>query len=492
MKIFPITQQNNNSIMKKTALFLFAIIAFVSCKNESSKKDSSTTKQVEKLPPISDAIIENAVIYEANIRQYSPEGTLDAFTEDIPQLKELGVKIIWLMPIYPISKTNRKATPELSVEDIDDPNKFEKYLGSYYAISDYTAVNPNFGTFEDVEELVKTAHENGMYVILDWVANHTGWDHNWIKEHPEYFTKNKVGEITSPLNPSTGELWGWSDVADLNYQNKQLWGAMTEEMLFWVEKYNIDGFRCDVAGEVPTEFWEQAVTKLKAVKPVFMLAESQEAELFINAFDMGYNWEGHHIINEIAQGKSNVSAWDAYMKKIDTVYQEDDILMNFVTNHDENSWNGTIEERMGDASETMLALTYTIPGMPLIYSGQEYDLNHRLKFFVKDTITRKKGESWPVLAKLGKLKNKNTALNGGKNAAKYKRLETSANDKILAFKRSKNGVEIIYIANMSDESTSFTVEVEGEFTSYMEGKKISIEAAEKLNFDAWQYMILIK
>lgn len=476
--------------MKKAILFL-AISLIVSCKNEPKKKLSKETKTEKTLPPVSDSLMATAVIYEANIRQYSPEGTLDAFTKDIPQLKELGVKIIWLMPIYPISKTNRKATPELSVEDIDDPNKFEKYLGSYYAISDYTAVNPNFGTMEDFQELVKTAHENGMYVILDWVANHTGWDHHWIEEHPEYFTKNKAGEITDPIDPRTGKSWGWTDVADLNYENKKLWDAMTDEMLFWVEKYNIDGFRCDVAAEVPTEFWEQAVTKLETLKPLFMLAESQEPELLAKAFDMGYNWGGHHLMNEIAQGHANVSAWDAYLKKNDSIYEKDDFLMNFVTNHDENSWNGTIEERMGGASETMLALTYTMPGMPLIYSGQEYDLDHRLKFFVKDTITRKKGEAWPILAKLGKLKNENAALHVGKNAAKYIRLKTSADDKILAFKRSKNGEELIYIANMTDKPVNFTLEATGEFSNYMQVGKTSLNPEKEMNFEAWEYVILV-
>lgn len=356
--------------MKKISVFLLGLVAFASCKNEPQQPVQEEVVQKEQIDPVSNAAMESAVIYEANIRQYSPEGTFDAFTEEIPQLKELGVKVIWLMPIYPISETKRKATGDLSVEDIEDPEEREKYLGSYYAISDYTDVNPNFGTKEDLDELVETAHANGMYVILDWVANHTGWDHHWLEEHPEYYTQNDKGEPVDPLNPATGESWGWTDVADLNYDNKELWDAMTAEMLYWIEEHNIDGFRADVAGEVPTEFWEQAVPQLEQTKPVFMLAESEEKELFHNAFDMGYNWEGHHLMNELAQGKIDVEVWDDYMKKIDTTYQEDDYLMNFVTNHDENSWNGTVRERMGKASEAMVALTYTIPGMPLIYSGQ--------------------------------------------------------------------------------------------------------------------------
>lgn len=478
--------------MKKTAIFLLGIIILASCKNKPEHETSAKTDQEElKLAPVSDSLMETAVIYEANIRQYSKNG-FKGFTKDIPELKELGVKIIWLMPIYPISMTKRKATPELSIEDITDPKKREKVLGSYYAISDYTALNPNLGTAEEFRKLVETAHANGMYVILDWVANHTGWDHHWLTEHPEYYTKNSAGEITDPINPGTGESWGWTDVADLNYESKELWAAMAEEMNYWVEEYDIDGFRADVASEVPLAFWEYAIPKLEKEKPLFMLAESQDAHLLNNAFDMGYNWGAHHILNNIAQGKAGVSEWDEYLMKTDTLYDEDVILMNFITNHDENAWNGTIEERLGDAAETMLALTYTMPGMPLIYSGQEYGLDHRLKFFVKDSIPKTKGKTWDVLAKLGELKNENPALNGGKDAAAYQRLQSSADDKILVFERSKQGEKIIFVANMTDAEVHFTIDAQGTFSDYMSGEKVQLKAGEELDFQAWEYKILIK
>ena len=373
--------------MKRFIIAALAVTMLTACKNETSEK--SVKKEDEKgktLSPINDSILGQSVIYEANIRQYSPEGIFNEFTKDIPQLKELGVKVIWLMPVYPISSVKRKAADGRFAEEIEDPKEREKILGSYYAISDYTGINPEFGTLEDFQELVKTAHGNGMYVILDWVANHTGWDHVWIEEHPEFYTKNENGEIIDPINPDTGESWGWTDVADLNYDNKALWTEMRKDMRYWVEEQNIDGFRCDVAGEVPTEFWESAVEEMKQVKPIFMLAESEDKDLFEKAFDMGYNWEGHHILNAIAQGKQNAKDLSDYMKKIDTTYQEDDYLMNFVTNHDENSWNGTVNERMGNAAEVMTALSFTLPGMPLIYSGQEYDMQKRLRFFEKDTI----------------------------------------------------------------------------------------------------------
>lgn len=450
-------------------IFLALTALFVISCNTENKKASIKESNLDSIAPISNEVLENAVIYEANIRQYSPEGTFNKFTEDIPKLKELGVKILWVMPIYPISTTNSKGS-----------------LGSYYAISNYTEVNPEFGNLEDVKKLVKTAHENGIYVILDWVANHTGWDHNWLKEHPEYYSKDEKGEITHTLGTD------WTDVADLNYENENMRTEMLNDMKYWVNEVNIDGFRCDVAGMVPVDFWENATVELNKIKPVFMLAEAWEPELMKNAFDMEYSWDRHHIMNNIAQRKENVSSWDKKMKEIDTVYQNDDILMNFITNHDENSWSGTVSERLGNATETMLALTYCTPGMPLIYSGQEYDMNKRLRFFEKDTIVKTNGKMWPLMEKLGVLKNNNKALNGGKNPASYQRIKSSNDKDILVFSREKEGNEIIYLANLTDKETNFTVDIDGEFTDYFSGEKVLFSKTNPLSFKAWQYKILIK
>ncbi|APG59185.1 alpha-amylase family glycosyl hydrolase [Christiangramia salexigens] len=478
--------------MKKLLLLITVFTFFVSCKNEQKEAVKTETTKENSLPPVDNEMMESAVIYEANIRQYSPEGSFDAFTKDIPQLKELGVKVIWLMPMYPISEKNRKATGGRDVEDIEDPEERKKYLGSYYSISDYKAVNPEHGTMEDFDELVETAHQNGMYVILDWVANHTGWDHQWITDHPDWYTQNEKGEIVDPINQDTGESWGWTDVADLNFDNQEMRKAMIEDMIFWVKEHDVDGFRADAAHSVPTDFWETAAKKIKEVKPVFMLAEAESPkDLFHNAFDMGYNWEGHHLMNSIAKGEANAKDWDNYMKKVDSTFQKDDFLMNFVTNHDENSWAGTVKERMGDASEAMLAMSYTLPGMPLIYSGQEYDMDKRLKFFEKDTIAKTKGKVYPILEKLGELKANNPALHGGKDAASYTAVKTSADKKILAYKREKAGAVIYYVANMSDKPVSFSTEIEGTFKDYIPGAEIKIAKDQKLEFKPWEYKILI-
>ena len=476
--------------MKKTAILISILFIAFSCKTEVKKQETEQKKQIEQLAPISDAVLESAVIYEANIRQYSPEGSFKAFTKDIPQLKELGVKILWVMPVFPISHTKRKATGDKFASEIKDPKEREKYLGSYYAVTDFRKINPEFGTIDDFRELVKTAHENGIYVIMDWVPNHTGWDHVWIKEHPDFYTKNAKGEITEPLNED-GTPVGWADVADLNYDNPELRKTMIADMKYWLKNENIDGFRCDVAGSVPTDFWEQAIPELRKEKNIFMLAEAWEPELLKDhLFDMAYGWDTHHIMNAIAQGKKDVSAWDQRMEDIKKMYEKDDILMNFTSNHDENSWNGTVFERMGDAAEVFAALTYAAPGMPLIYSGQEYDMNKRLKFFEKDTIPHKKGKFYSLYQKLGKLKNTDTALNGGKNPASYIRIKTSADKQVLAFERQKDGKKIWFIANLSDKPVDFTIELEGKFTDRLNARKRQLFKGVPLHFDPWEYTFL--
>ena len=466
--------------MKKIILSTLVFITILSCKKETEKP--AEVKQLE-IAAVTPELSENAVIYEANIRQYSPEGTFNEFTKDIPKLKDLGVKILWIMPIHEIGVKNRKAKGNLSIESITDTIEKKKYLGSPYSVRDYRNINSNYGTKEDFQNLVKTAHENGIYVILDWVANHTSWDHPWITQHPEYYTHDKKGKMVAPFD--------WTDVAELDYNNQNLRKAMLEDMKYWLTEFKIDGFRCDVAAEVPTDFWENTTTELNKIKPVFMLMEAEKAELMKTAFDMQYAWEMHHVMNVIAKGERTVKTFDDLVKKNDSINQKDDIYMNFTSNHDENSWNGTEFERMGDAAETFAALTFTIPGMPLIYNGQEYDLNKRLKFFEKDTIPHTVGKMMGVYQKLAKLKSENPALNGGKNPASYKRILTSNDLKILAFEREKSGNKIIFLSNLTKTNTILNVPIEGVFIDYMSGQKIAFVKNQKLKFKPWEYKILI-
>ena len=469
-------------------IFTIALTVLYSCKKEQ-KVEETTPEITSTIQPVSPEMTENAVIYEANIRQYSPEGTFNAFTKDIPVLKELGVKIIWVMPINPISKIRRKATDGRFTSEIEDENERNKYLGSYYSVSDYKAVNPEFGTLEDFKNLVKTAHENGIYLILDWVPNHTGWDHPWITDHPDFYSQNEKGEIIDPVNPATGESWGWTDTADLNYDNPNMRNEMISDLKYWITEADIDGFRMDVAHGVPVDFFERVTDELNKMKPAFMLAESEIPALLKKAFDMEYGWEVHHIFNEIAKGHSTVKVFDDYMIKIDSILETDDINMNFVTNHDENSWNGTLKERMPNNKEIFTALTYTMPGMPLIYSGQEYDLSHRLKFFEKDSIPKTKGDYFRLLKKLGELKNSNPALNGGKNKASYERVVTN-NEHILMFKRQKDNNTVTFVGNFSDKEQTLENLIQGTPIDYIKGAPLEL-VGKNLILKPWDYKILI-
>jgi glycosidase len=432
--------------MKKILLSILSI-AIIGCK---IPKTDEVVQPDSTIKSITDNDLETAVIYEANIRQYSEEGSFNAFTADVPKLKALGVKVIWLMPVFPISEAKRKGP-----------------LGSYYAVSDYTKLNSEFGSIEDFRALVKTIHDNDMFVILDWVPNHTGWDHSWIANHPDFYTHNAEGEIIHP------EGTDWTDVADLNYDNIDMQEAMIADMMYWVEKENIDGFRCDVASEVPTTFWEKAIPRLRAKYSVFMLAEAEKAELNKDPlFDMSYAWSGHHLLNQLAKGEANAEDLKKYVSKINKTFEANDMLMNFVTNHDENSWNGTIEERMGVMGPALTVLSYTLPGMPLIYSGQEYGMNHRLKFFEKDQIPKTKGVAWQLLEQLAVLKQ-NPALHGGKEAADLTFLDTDDNQ-VIAFTRTKAENEIVVFINLSENQKEIKVDLAGDFKDFFSKSDVTL------------------
>ena len=456
-------------IKKIIGVSLVAGLFLASCttKKEETTEDKEITKEAAFLPFTAD-MAETSVVYEVNVRQFSPEGTFAAVTKEIPNIKKLGVKILWLMPIYPIGVENRK-----------------EGLGSYYSIKDYRGINPEFGTADDFKKLVDEAHKNGIYVIMDWVANHTAWDHPWVKQHPDWYEKDKNGKMHSPYD--------WSDVVALNFDNKEMRQAMIADMKYWLDDFKVDGFRCDMAHEVPTNFWEEAKPQLANGREIFMLGETENADLLVNAFDAAYGWEIHHIMNDIAKGKKNVSAIDTYMDSIPKKWQADDYKLLFTSNNDENSWAGTEYERMGDAVETFAALTYTLPGIPLIYNGQEEDFNRRLKFFVKDSIDRNPNSKMRgVYEKLGELKVTNEAFNGAKKAASYERLKTSDDKAILAFKRKKNTTEAYFIANLTKAEKEVTVPINGVYKNFMNNENVTFDAATKLKLKPWEYLILVQ
>jgi len=464
--------------MKKIFIYIFLTsILFASCKDSSKDTKEVDTKDSLKVSEnftIHDypSRTDKSNIYEVNVRQYTPEGTFQAFENHLPRLKKMGVDILWLMPIFPISEKNRKGK-----------------MGSYYAVANYTKVNPEFGSEADFKSLIEAAHKDSMLVILDWVANHTGWDNHWIKDHPEWFTKDSTGNVICPVGTD------WSDVADLNYDNKEMQAEMIKSLKYWVEKFDVDGFRCDVAGMVPTQFWNDARTELDKVKPVFMLAEGEQLDLHEKAFDMGYAWNLHHIFNKIVKKEKSAKDLREYFEKAQDEYPQKVYRMAFTSNHDENSWNGTVFERMPNSYKTFAALSFVVPGMPLIYSGQEASLDKRLRFFDKDTINWDNLEMGKLYTKLISLKDNNSALWNGEAGSKIYFTNTSNEEKVFTFKREKDDNKILVIMNLSDEDTEFRYmekDVEKTYVDYFSQEEVKVNPLKMISLKAWEYQILIE
>jgi glycosidase len=403
----------------------------------------------------------NAVIYEVNTRQYTPEGTFKAMQAHLPRLKQLGVDILWFMPIHKIGVKDRKGE-----------------LGSYYAVQDYKSINPEFGNLEDFKATVKEAHKLGLKVIIDWVANHTSRDSKWLAEHPEWFVKDKNGSIVAPFD--------WTDVAKLDYTNPQMRAAMVDAMKFWLTEANIDGFRCDVAGEVPTDFWNDARRELDKVKPVFMLAEAEKPELTLHAFDMDYAWNLHHIMNQIAQGKQHAASLAQYFKKQDLLYSPGTIRMNFTSNHDENSWNGTEFERMGPAAKTFAALCYLMPGMPLIYNGQEVAFNKRLEFFKKDPIQWNGDLAYTSFyQKLNQLKKVAPALDASITSS----CTCKVDGNLLTIERTNDKSKVTALFNLGGQQAIATTPATAG-ADYLSGK--AYKPGTKVTIEPWEFLIFVK
>lgn len=382
----------------------------------------------------------SANIYEVNIRQYTPEGTFRAFEAHLPRLRRMGVDILWIMPINPISRKERKGT-----------------LGSYYAVSDYTAINPEYGTLDDFRHLVKAAHARGFKVIVDWVANHTGWDHVWVTQHPEWFKRNAKGELEGYhyTDLSTQKEEVWADVIGLDYGKPEVRTAMIEAMAYWVKTADIDGFRCDVAWTLPVAFWDQARASLDRIKPVFMLAEADTPEMQVRAFDMTYDWVLYRTLIKVARGQADARDLAALYTQPARRYPAGAYRMTFTSNHDENSWNGTDRELYGDGADAMAVLAATLPGMPLVYGGQEGGLDKRLKFFDRDPIVWQDFRRAALYRQLLKLKHDHPALATGMAPGNLEILETG-NSKVFAFRRVTGRDTLGVAVNLAGEQARYT------------------------------------
>jgi glycosidase len=431
-----------------------------------SQKPERPATNVGQLPKW----IDNAVIYEVNLRQFTPSGTLREFMPHLDRLQQMGVKILWFMPVQPIGIKGRKGS-----------------LGSYYSIKDYYAINPEHGTMEEWNLMVKKAHQLGMKVILDWVGNHTSYDHAWITSHPEYYTKDDKGNIIPPVAD-------WSDVADLNYDNKEMRQAMIDAMRFWLRASDIDGFRCDVAEMVPVDFWQECIRDLRQAKrDIFMLAEGEKVDLHNKAFDMTYTWSLFGSLNEIAAGKKNVKAIDEYLKAQE-LYPRNAVRMYFTSNHDENSWNGSNWEKMGEKSQAFSVLSYALNGMPLIYSGQEAGMKKRLRFFDKDTIDFRTLPLAEFYTRLNKLKATELAMVHGEKSGDFVRLKTGADEQVFACLRKKDNSKVLFVINLSAKNAKIKMEnaeLGGDWTEVFDaaGQSLPFKANVSLNLEPWTYKV---
>jgi len=457
--------------MKQILIPLAAIILIALCIFFSA---CTKKKQPKSVPPPSEVRhiewSKNAVIYEANIRQYSPEGTFNAFAKDLPRLKALGIDIIWVMPINPIGEVKRKGK-----------------LGSYYSVRDYKAINPEFGNMDDFKNLVNEVHKSGMHIIIDWVPNHSSWDNPVFKEHPEYYLKDSLGRFRSPFD--------WTDVVRFNYNNPGMRRWMIETMKFWLTETGIDGFRCDVAHMVPVDFWDSCRMELDKVKPIFFLAEADQPQLHARAYDMSYDWKFHHIMNQIAKGKKTANEIEKHFAWADSIYPSGSVLMQFTSNHDENSWNGTEFERLDGGAQTFAVLAATVPGMLLIYNGQEAAFNKRLKFFEKDTIKWDNYIYADFYKKLISLKKQNQALWNGLDGGSFQRIETTDDKHVYAFVRKTDGNQVAMILNLTKKPRTIALKsdiADGEYNEIFTDKQMALKKYQKFVLEPWKYLVMVK
>lgn len=408
-------------------------------------------------------------IYEINLRQYTTEGTFQAFTKELPRLKDMGIEVLWFMPVTPISVKKRLGT-----------------LGSYYACSDYTATNPEHGSINDFKQLIDAAHKLGFKVIIDWVANHTGWDHRWTTEHPEFYRKNHNGDFF--------DQHGWEDVIDLNYDVAELHIAMINAMKFWIEECNIDGFRCDMAMLVPLTFWKKARTELDKLKPLFWLAECEEIS-YHEVFDATYAWKMLHKMESFRRQETGITGLEEVLQYYSSMFPSSAFHLFFTTNHDENSHSGSEYERLGSAVEAFAVFSCTWNGIPLIYSGQEMPNKKRLKFFEKDVIEWN-GQYFlhDFYKKLLLLRKRNPALQAGESSETH-RLNTKAGNQAFAYLRKNGADEVLVILNLSYEWIEISLDVEmvtGKFKDLFTDEESDFTAATGLHMKPWQHLIFEK
>jgi glycosidase len=475
--------------MRRLSSFLAATLALAACAAPNAAPAGSATGATPapvaaaRLAPSADpsfhpAWSRSAVMYEVNVRQYTPEGTLAALQRHLPRLKALGVDVLWLMPVQPIGVKNRKGS-----------------LGSYYSISDYTAVNPEYGTAADFRRFVDEAHRLGMRVVLDWVANHTAFDHRWITAHPDWYVHRADGTISNARD-NEGRETDWTDVAELDYGQPAMRQAMIGDMRWWLDSMRIDGFRCDVAGGVPMEFWMQARAALKAVRPdLFLLAEAEDPAMHA-AFDATYGWELHHLLNDIAQGKKGTGELEPYFARQEQRFGRGAYRMYFTSNHDENSWNGSEFERMGADHLPAFVLSATAENsMPLLYTGQEASMRKRLRFFDKDTVDWSGPSLAGFYSAMFRLRHTQPALANGPWGAPQATLRTDGGDRVFAFTRTEGSNTVLVAVNFGDAPVRAAYRAlprPGRYTDWFSHAPVALGASGSLDIPAHGYRVLVR
>ena len=465
------------SFITVLSIILAGLIFFACTKSEKEEPRGSFTSYV-KHPEWS----KNIVLYEVNTRQFTPEGTFRAFTSHLPRLKELGVDVLWFMPIHPIGEINRKGE-----------------LGSPYCVKDYLDVNPEFGNLDDFKTMVDEAHEMGFRIMLDWVPNHTAWDNPLAQEHPDWYLKNESGNFTPPFG------FDWTDVIQLDLTNPEMQEYMINAMKLWVE-LGVDGFRVDHPHKTPKGFWEIVRPELDKIRPVLLMAENEDQLYFLEkGFDMNYGWELHHMVDQVAKGKENVRKIDSLFKKEFRIFPQNVYRMRFLTNHDENKEKGSIYERYPEEGYPAFAVfIFTVEGVPLIFNGQEacrdrdgrQSLDERKeKFFTKDTIDFTPCEMTGFYKELITLKKENPALWNGEFGGPMKRIKTSKDRKVFAFSREKDENTIVTFLNLSKHPVKIKPsmkDLKGDYMNVFTGEEVSLPLADSLKMDAWEYLVLVK
>ncbi len=453
--------------MKCKLIALLAGIALIGCGGHSGAAGPD-----EPLPVVPTELVSpnNRVIYEVNVRSYSAAGTFAAVKNDLPRLKELGVDILWLMPIHPVGQQNHNGT-----------------LGSPYSVRDYKAVNPAYGTLTDLKELVQAAHDKKMEVWLDWVGNHTSWDNAWVTEHLDYYAEK---DGVRPYSPE-----GWNDVIQLDYNNANMRAAMIDAMSFWVKEANIDGFRCDAASYIPLSFWREARAAINPVKNITWLAEGEKPE-YMDVFDYDYAWDFNNRLNTFGTDRNVQALSDACKSLFNNTGYSTKGRMVFLTNHDLNAYSGTEFARYGTATLPLTVLEFTIYDMPLIYNGQEIGMNKSIGLFDNDKVawTPVNQTMSTLIKKMIALKRSSPALESGSGRGTLSVLGVN-NSNVLAYSRKKGDSEVVVLLNFGSSPLAVRLSGNlptGEFTDYLKGGKLTFSADAMISLPANGYAVYTK